>query len=109
MTMVTLQEVQKCLYDNPNLTEEVKENMDFLIQVFNKKLPEVDLTNLSNNLKTLDFETTSKFVSNIPLYYDSNRNKLVIVKSELEQDYDAKYLMMVAIIDMMAKRGELYE
>lgn len=109
MTMVTLQEVQKCLYDNPNLTEEVKENMDFLIQVFNKKLPEVDLTYLSNNLKTLDFETTSKYVSKIPLYYDDKRNKLVIVKSELEQDYDAKYLMMVAIIDMMAKRGELYE
>ena len=84
--MATLKEVQACLYENPHLTEEVKESMDILIQIFNKKLPEVDLTNLMNNLKTLDFEATSKFVSNIPLYYDDKRNKLVIVKSELEKD-----------------------
>ena len=106
--MATLKEVQACLYENPHLTEEVKESMDILIQIFNKKLPEVDLTNLMNNLKTLDYEATSKFVSKIPLYYDSNRNKLVIVKSELEKDYDAKYLLMVALIDMMSSRGENY-
>ena len=47
--MATLKEVQACLYENPHLTEEVKESMDILIQIFNKKLPEVDLTNLMNN------------------------------------------------------------
>ena len=106
--MATLKEVQARSYENPHFTEEVKESMDVLIQIFNKKLPEVDLTNLMNNLKTLDFEATSKFVSNIPLYYDDKRNKLVIVKSELEKDYDAKYLLMVAVIDMMSRRGEDY-
>lgn len=101
--MTTLNEVMENLYENPNLTEEVKENIDVLIQLFNKSLPDVDLTYLKERLKTLKYETTSKYVTEVPLSYNKENNKLVIVKSELAKDYDAKYLLMVALIEMMEK------
>lgn len=99
--MATLNEVMENLYSNPNLTNEVKENMDILIQLFHKNLPDVNLTYLSERLKTLTYESTSKYVTEVPLSYNKAQNKLVIVKSELEKDYDAKYLLMVALIEMM--------
>lgn len=99
--MTTLNEVMENLYANPNLTEEVKENMDVLLQIFHKNLPDVDLTYLSERFKTLTYESTSKFVTEVPLSYNKPQNKLVLVKSELEKDYDAKYLLMVALIEMM--------
>lgn len=99
--MTTLNAVMENLYANPNLTEKVKENMDILIQLFHKNLPDVDLSYLSERLKTLDYETTSKYVTEVPLSYNKPQNKLIIVKSEFEKDYDAKYLLMVALIEMM--------
>lgn len=101
--MTTIKEVMENLYVNPNLTEEVKENLDVLIQLFHEKLPDVDLTYLAIRLKTLTFETTSKFVTEEPLTYNKPQNKLVIVESELKRDYDIKYLLMVALIEMMEK------
>ena len=54
-----IETIKNTLNTNQNITVEVKEGLLSLIQTFNEKFPEIDLTNLNERLKTLKIRRES--------------------------------------------------
>jgi hypothetical protein len=104
--MTTLNNVLESLDNNKKLSEEIKDNFKELIINLSEKLSTIDLSVLKENLETLSYDQTSSYVTGEPINYDRKTNKLVLVSNELKKDYDAKYLLMMDIIEMAANRGK---
>lgn len=102
--MVTLEEVFESLDLNQNLTPEVKGDFRYLATVLNNKFPTFNLATLSNNLKSVKWDTTSSFATKNPFNYDRKNNKITFVAKELSEDYDSKYLMMMCLLELATNR-----
>ena len=74
--MASLEEIKNSLQTNSYLTNDIKENIMELIINFNSKFPGVDLTNLSERLKTLKIVKGSRFVINGSSCYNPVTNEL---------------------------------
>ena len=59
-----LNEIKNSLNSNPNLTD-IQDCLMELINLFNSKFPNVDLTNLNERLKTLKIIKGSKYLVKI--------------------------------------------
>ena len=51
--MKMLSRIKESLNSNLYLTDDIKENIYELIEIFNNQFPEVDLSNFENKIKTL--------------------------------------------------------
>ena len=51
--MISLEEIRLSLKNNPNLTDEIRNKLFELIIIFNKKLPEINLSKLNEKLKSV--------------------------------------------------------
>ncbi len=97
--MVSLEEIRLSLKNNPNLTDEVRNKLFELIIIFNKKLPEINLSRLNEKLKTVKFGKISKYEKKGTYYYDVFKNEILFSK-DLEGNYDIDHMLTKAILEM---------
>ena len=102
--MNTLEEVRISLESNSNLNEEIKVKLYELIQILNKKLPDVNLTKLNEKLKTVKISRMSKFERKGVYHYDLFKNEILFT-SNLKDNYDIDNLLMKAILEMTTSTG----
>ena len=102
--IMNLEDVFKALEDNQQIDNALKENIKELITVFHNAFPNYDLTDFKERLKTLKIAKKSKFVTAEVMNYDLVNNRLNINQTKLEEDYDARYVLMVALLLMITAR-----
>ncbi len=97
--MSFLEEIRISLKSNPNLTDEIRNKLFELIIVFNKKMPDINLSRLNEKLKTVKLGKISKFERKGTYYYDVFKNEILFSK-DLEGNYDINHLLTKAILQM---------
>lgn len=97
--MSFLEEIRVSLKSNPNLTDEIRNKLFELVIVFNKKMPDINLSRLNEKLKTVKLGKLSKFERKGTYYYDVFKNEILFSK-ELESNYDIDHLLTKAILQM---------
>lgn len=97
--MSFLEEIRISLKSNPNLTDEIRNKLFELVIVFNKKMPDINLSRLNEKLKTVKLGKLSKFERKGTYYYDVFKNEILFSK-ELESNYDIDHLLTKAILQM---------
>lgn len=102
--MITIEEIGVSLNQNPNLTKELKENFLELIQLFHEKFPGVSLENLNNRLKTLTIENLNRYTSKEVSKYDPITNSLKVNQERLENDVDAKHILMYELLSILTAK-----
>lgn len=104
--MITLENIKGSLDGNSNLTDEVRDNIYGLTNVFQDRYPEISLENLDRCLKTLKIIKSNKFVNKRISKYNLATNVLEFNKSEMEKDYDMRHVMMYHLLEMITNNGE---
>lgn len=102
--MVTVEQVLEALRSNTYLDETVKGNLEELIIIFNAKYPNVSLINLHNLLPSLKIEKSNKFV-NKRIFKYSITNVLEFNTDRMNEDYDMKHILMVALLNIIGNNG----
>lgn len=97
--MSFLEEIRVSLKSNPNLTDEIRNKLFELVIVFNKKMPDINLSRLNEKLKTVKLGKLSKFERKGTYYYDVFKNEILFSK-DLESNYDIDHLLTKAILQM---------
>ena len=97
--MSFLEEIRISLKSNPNLTDEIRNKLFELVIVFNKKMPDINLSRLNEKLKTVKIGKLSKFERKGTYYYDLFKNEILFSKA-LESNYDIDHLLTKAILQM---------
>lgn len=97
--MSFLEEIRMSLKSNPNLTDGVRDKLFELIINFNKKMPDINLSRLNENLKTVKFGKISKLERKGTYYYDVFKNEILISK-DAEGNYDIDHILTKAILQM---------
>lgn len=97
--MDILEIIKQSLTSNPNLNDNIRKKLYSLIIVLRKKLPDVDLTRLSEKLKTVKIGKLGKYERKGTYYYDVFKNEILFSR-DLEKDYDIDNLFMKAILEM---------
>lgn len=97
--MSSLDEIKLSLADNSNLTQDVKDKLFELIVNFNNKIPKVNLSRLSNRLKTVKIGKISKYEKKGTYYYDVFKNQ-ILFSNDLEGNYDIDHLFTKALLEM---------
>ena len=97
--MSFLEEIRISLKSNPNLTDEIRNKLFELVIVFNKKMPDINLSRLNEKLKTVKLGKLSKFERKGTYYYDVFKNEILFSK-DLENNYDIDHLLTKAILQM---------
>ena len=94
-----LEEIKISLQNNPNLNEDIRNKLFELVIVFNKKLPEVNLSKLNEKLKTVKLGRMSRLERKGVYYYDLYKNEILFT-GNLKNNYDIDHLLMKAILEM---------
>lgn len=97
--MDTLEQIKVSLTNNPNLNNDIKDKLFNLVMIFHKKLPDVNLSKLSEKLKTVKIVKMSKFERKGTYYYDVFKNE-ILFSNNLEGNYDIDHLLMKSILQM---------
>lgn len=97
--MDSLEQIKFSLQSNPNLNNDIRNKLFELVKVFNKKLPEIDLTNLNNKLKTVSIGRISKLERKGTYYYDVFKNR-ILFSNAIQGPYDIDHLFMKALLQM---------
>ncbi|MFI3307868.1 MAG: hypothetical protein R3Y21_04800 [Mycoplasmatota bacterium] len=101
-----LDEIRNSLKQNPNLSEEIKENLFELTAIFEKSYPNIPLNNINERLKSLKIEKTSKFLQKNATKYNYQKNSILINQESLTEDKDIKYSLMLVILDMIKEENK---
>jgi len=99
--------IKESLESNTNLTNEVKENIAELVEIFEKNFPEINLDNLAQRLKTLIIKRESKYLVKIPCEYNSFKNELLVNKGKFE-GCEAKHNLMHSLLQMITAKENYY-
>lgn len=99
-----LSRIKESLNSNLYLTDDIKENIYELIEIFNNQFPEVDLSNFENKIKTLQVEKGSKFVVRGLSKYNPIENKIYITLSQLDDDTDCKHILMRELLNVITSK-----
>ena len=97
--MNSLEEIKMSLRSNPNLTDEIRNKLFELILIFNRKLPNINLSKLNDKLKTVKFEKISKFERSNIYRYDVFKN-VILLSNDLEGNYDINHVLTKALLEM---------
>ncbi len=95
--------IKKTLNENQNIAPEVSESLMELIQIFNERFPDVDLTNLNERLKSLIIRRESMFLIKLPCQYNPHTNEILVNLSKFE-DCDARRWMMRALLGVITAK-----
>jgi len=104
---MTLEDVKKAIDANPNLTDEFRDNIYGLINVFHAKYPDISLNNLCNNLMTLKVNQSSKFVNKKESKYNYVTNTLEFNIEKINDGYDMKHIMMYELLNIITNNGKM--
>lgn len=104
---MTLEDVKLSLDNNQNIDDELKDNIYILTQIFHSKYPEIDLTNLCNNLKTLKIVKSSKFLNKRVSKYNFMTNTLEFNVEKIAEGYDMKHMMMFELLNIITNNGKM--
>lgn len=96
--------IKESLNSNLYLTDDIKENLYELTEIFNNQFPEVDLANLEERLKTLQIEKGSKFLVRGLSQYNPIENKIMITLSQLDNDTDCKHILMRELLNVITSK-----
>lgn len=99
-----ISEIKESLNSNLYLTDDIKENILELVTIFNNQFPNVDLTNLTGKLKTLQIEKGSKFLFRGLSKYNPIENKILITLSQLDDDTDCKHILMRELLNVITSK-----
>lgn len=97
--MSFLEEIRLSLKSNPNLTDDIKNKLFELVVIFNKKIPDANLSKLNERLKTVKLGKISKFERKGTYYYDVFKNEILFSR-DIEGNYDIDHLLTKAILQM---------
>ena len=100
-----IEELKGILSQNKNLSEEIKDNLLFLIDIFIKQFPNVSLDNLKKNIVDLKIKKVSKYVSDEYAYYNGSSNTLYINYSKIGDADDVKHIMMHQLLNIITYNG----
>ena len=99
--------IKNTLNANQNLTPEVRENLLELIEIFNKKFPDVDLGNLNERLKSLVIKRESMFLVKLPCQYNPHTNEILINLGRFEE-CDAKHWLIHVLLGVITAKENYY-
>jgi len=108
--MAKNQNVQAALYKNIQISDNVKLNIENLMDIFNDKFPSVPLDNFCQRLETLEFVKVGKFEFPMDvMHYDILKNR-VLINSDLlgRKDIDARFHMMKALLSVITTKENYY-
>jgi len=97
--MDSLEQIKVSLQSNPNLSDEIRSKLFELVTIFHKKLPQINLTKLSEKLKTVSIGKLSKLERKGLYYYDVLKNQILFSKY-IEGNYDIDHLFMKSLLQM---------
>ena len=97
--MSSLEEIKVSLANNPNLNTDIRNKLYELVEVFNKRIPNVDLSRLNNRLKTVKIGKIGKYEKRGAYYYDVFKNEILFSR-DIEGNYDINHLFTKAILQM---------
>lgn len=100
-----LETIKESLNKNPYLTDDIKDSIYELVVVFNNQFSQVNLSNLSKKLETLQIEKGSKFLVKNMSEYNPIENKILVSLSKLDNDTDCKHLLMREILNVMTSKN----
>lgn len=103
---MSIEDVKSALDYNQGLTDEVRDNLFSLCHILHQEYPEFDLTNLVNNLKTLQFKKAKKFISKRVSKYDFSENIVELNVDKMNEDYDFEHIMMSNILHIATNNGK---
>ena len=94
-----LSQTQICLNSNPNLSKEMKDRFYKLVEILNKKIPEVNLIKLNEKLRTVKLVKLSIFEKKGTYFYDVIKNQIKF-SNNLDDNYDIDNLLIKAFLEM---------
>lgn len=97
--MSFLEEIKLSLKSNPNLADDIRNKLFELVVIFNKKIPDINLSRLNERLKTVKLGFLSRFERKGTYYYDVLKNEILLSK-DIEGNYDIDHLLIKAILQM---------
>lgn len=97
--MDSLEQIKISLQSNPNLNDSIRAKLFGLINIFHKKMPDVNLSILNDKLKTVKLIKLSRFEKKGVYFYDLFKNEIAF-SSDLKGNYDIDHLLMKAILEM---------
>ncbi len=103
--MDSLEQIRLSLNNNPNIQNDIKERLFYLVTILNKKLPDINLDRLNENLKSVSFGKLGKFERKGTYFYDVLKNK-IFFSSNLAGNYDIDHLLMKAMLQMATSTGK---
>lgn len=104
---MTLEDIKVSLDSNPNLDDELRDNIYSLVYIFNNKFPNISLENLCKNLKTLKIKKSSKFVNKRVSKYDFRENVLEFNINKINEGYDMKHVLMFELLNIITNNGDM--
>lgn len=102
--MDELKQIRESIESNNYITPELKENIIELMEIFNKKMPDIDLSIFKERIKTLKIFQGNKFIIRDTIEYDSAQNILFVNKEELAKR-DGKNRLMYGLLCIISTKG----
>lgn len=102
--MNQIDEIVNNLSLNENLTDDIKQNFLELILIFNRQFQNVDLTLLSERIKSLKLRPISEYLCSNTFRYDVNDNVLFFNEEKLKNTENGKSTMMEALLQVISNR-----
>lgn len=103
--MVTVEQVIESLHGNRQIDDSVKNNLEELIVLFHNDYPNVSLENLNRLLPSLKIEKSNRFSNQNIFKYNIGTNILEFNVERMEEDYDMKHILMVALLNIIGNNG----
>ena len=97
--------IKESIISNPNLTNDVKDNIMELIIIFHTKIKDVSLDNFNDRIKTLDIKAGSKFEMKDIAFYDVTKNTLYLNRTAFN-DREGKNILMYGLLQIITSTGK---
>ncbi len=102
--MTQVDEIVKNLNENEYLTDDIKQNFLELIIIFNRQFQNVDMTLLTERIKSLKLRPISEYLCSNTFRYDVKENVLFFNEEKLKNEENGKGTMMEALLQVISNR-----
>ena len=102
--MNQVDEIVKNLNSNEYLTDDIKQNFLELIIIFNRQFQNVDMTLLTERIKSLKLRPISEYLCSNTFRYDVKENVLFFNEEKLKNEENGKGIMMEALLQVISNR-----
>ncbi len=106
--MSILDEIKSNLDSNQSLTMEIKDEILQLIILFHQMFPDVSLETLKSRIKAVKVGKITIYERKGPVVYDVVNNEILLSRKSLEDDYDARHLMMKGLLGLISSCDNYY-